>query len=71
MKKSTPPVIACVALLVAQSFAGDTMPYCGHAVITLEEGRAASLGWVDAHFSDARTRGQVLLTFPRLTYQSL
>ena len=60
MKKSTAPVIACVTLLVAQSFAGDTMPYCGEAVITLEEGRAPSLGWVDAHFSDSRTRGQVL-----------
>jgi hypothetical protein len=60
MKKTTAPVIACVTLLVAQSFAGDTMPYCGQAVITLEEGRAPSLGWVDANFSDARTRGQVL-----------
>ena len=60
MKTSTAPVIACVTLLVAQSFAGDTMPYCGEAVITLEEGRAPSLGWVDAHFSDSRTRGQVL-----------
>lgn len=60
MKKSTAPVIACVTLLVAQSLAGDTMPYCGEAVITLDEGRAPSLGWVDAHFSDTRTRGQVL-----------
>ncbi len=60
MKRSTAPVIACVTLLVAQSFAGDTMPYCGEVVMTLEEGRAPSLGWVDAHFSDARTRGHVL-----------
>lgn len=60
MKKSTKPVAAFVTLVVTQSFAGDTMPYCGEAVIMLEEGRAPSLGWVDAHFSDARTRGQVL-----------
>jgi hypothetical protein len=60
MKKSTAPVIACATLLVAQSFAGDTMPYCGRAVITFEEGQAPSLGWVDANFSDSRTRGQVL-----------
>ncbi len=60
MKRSTAPVIAFVTLFVAQSFAGDTMPYCGEVVLTLEEGRAPSLGWVDAHFSDSRTRGQVL-----------
>jgi len=60
MKKSTAPLTAGLTLLVAQSFAGETMPYCGQAVITFEEGRAPSLGWVDASFSDARTRGQVL-----------
>lgn len=60
MRRSIAPVIACVTILVAQSFAGDTMPYCGEAIITLEEGRAPSLGWVDAHFGDTRTRGQVL-----------
>jgi len=53
-------VIATATLWAGQSFAGDTMPYCGEAVITLEEGRAPSLGWVDAHFSDTRTRTQTL-----------
>ncbi len=60
MRESTAPVVACVTILVSQCLAGDTMPYCGEAVITLEEARAPSLGWVDATFSDSRTRSQVL-----------
>lgn len=60
MKKSRIPIVALVVVLVAQSHAADTMPYCGQATITLEEGRAPSLGWVDAHFSDVASRGQVL-----------
>ncbi len=57
---TTPLLLTALTLLTAQSFAGEAMPYCGQAVITLEEGRAPSLGWVDAHFTDDRTRGQTL-----------
>jgi hypothetical protein len=32
----------------------------GTATMTLDEGKADSIAWVDAYFSDARTRGQIL-----------
>jgi hypothetical protein len=32
----------------------------GTATMTLDEGKADSIGWVDAYFSDAKTRGQIL-----------
>jgi hypothetical protein len=32
----------------------------GTATMTLTEGKANSIAWLDAHFSDAKTRGQVL-----------
>jgi hypothetical protein len=58
--RSIASFILCALVLSAPSNAADTMPYCGTAVMTLEEGRAPSLGWVDAHFNDEAPRGQTL-----------
>lgn len=51
--------LACLVLGVAQVMAGSVVSG-GTATITLTEGNAASLGWLDAHFNDKVTRGGCL-----------
>lgn len=60
--KTTSCLVLCSCLVVmAPSRAADVMPYCGSATMTLTEGRAASIGWLDAYFRDAVTRERTLV----------
>ena len=53
-------IMICALSLVAESHAVDAVPSCGSVTMTLFEGKAASIGWVDAYFSDSASRSEVL-----------